>query len=288
MNKLDYLSILNELKNIDISKFKYKDNVTKSELICKEHGVFKRSIKQIKKGILCPLCSDRITNTEKYIEKCKLIHDNKYNYSTTFYKNSRTRIEIKCDTHGSFKLFPIQHLRGQDCKKCKLEESKKDFIRKASLIHNYDYSKVNYINNKTSIIVICNKHGDFLVRPDNHLNLNNGCPKCNSSKGELAISEYLNNLQIEYYIQKKFDDCKYKYKLRFDFYLPKYNLCIEYNGIQHYEAVEYFGGKKSLEYNIIKDNIKKKYCLENKIILFIIKYNDNIENKSLELKNYFK
>lgn len=67
--------------------------------------------------------------------------------------------------------------------------------------------------------------------------------------------------------------------LPFDFYLPDYNLCIEFNGIQHYRAVEYFGGVKKFKAQQKNDKIKKKYCDDNNISLIIIRYNEIIEHK---------
>lgn len=68
------------------------------------------------------------------------------------------------------------------------------------------------------------------------------CPKCNFSKGESITESWLADNNIKYIPQKTFDNCRYKYVLRFDFYLPEYNLLIEYQGRQHYESVEVFGG----------------------------------------------
>ena len=65
--------------------------------------------------------------------------------------------------------------------------------------------------------------------------------------------------------------------LRFDFYLPKYNICIEYNGVQHYKKVEIFGGDKAFEEQKKRDKLKREYCKKNNIKLIEIAYNDNIK-----------
>lgn len=65
----------------------------------------------------------------------------------------------------------------------------------------------------------------------------------------------------------------------FDFYLLKYNLCVEYQGKQHYETVEFFGGEKEFEIRQKHDKIKRNFCKKNKIVLLEIKYSDNIESK---------
>ena len=106
------------------------------------------------------------------------------------------------------------------------------------------------------------------------------CPKCNSSRGETKIDKYLKDNNIKYESQKKFDECKYKNKIPFDFYLPDYNLCIEFDGVQHFEPVNKFGGEEALKINKEKDSIKNKFCKDNNIDLLRIHYTEinNITN----------
>lgn len=91
------------------------------------------------------------------------------------------------------------------------------------------------------------------------------------------------------YIEDKysFDDCIYKRKLRFDFYLPDYNVCIEFQGLQHYIAVDYMGGDVDFQNRQIRDNIKKEYCKSNNIYLIEIPYN-KIENINDILEKHLK
>ena len=164
---------------------------------------------------------------------------------------------------------------------CKNKYSKL-FLEKSNKMHNnfYSYDKVSYINNKTEVIIMCPYHGDFLQRPDMHIQ-GQGCPKCNRSKGESMIENYLIYNNIKYICQMKFDDCKYKNKLLFDFYLPTLNTCIEYDGEQHFRP-HHLWGEKNFNLIKIRDKIKNIYCEENNIILLRIKYNENINEK---LKN---
>ena len=112
-----------------------------------------------------------------------------------------------------------------------------------------------------------------------------GCPFCKESKGEKIIKNFLIDNNISFEQQKKFDDCKYKLKLPFDFYLSELNICIEYDGLQHYKCIKIFGGEKN--FNLIKkrDEIKNDYCEKNNINLIRIKYNENINEKLYFLKN---
>lgn len=100
---------------------------------------------------------------------------------------------------------------------------------------------------------------------------------CLVSSGELKIGEILNNLHIKYVRQKSFQDCKIKNVLRFDFYLPEYDTCIEFQGKQHYMPIDYFGGEEQFNALVVRDETKKRYCNKNNIQLVEIKY-DEIDN----------
>ena len=64
------------------------------------------------------------------------------------------------------------------------------------------------------------------------------------------------------------------YPLKFDFYLPDYNCCIEYDGKQHFEPIDYFGGKNGFIKTQERDDIKNQYCKNNDIKLIRIPYTD--------------
>jgi hypothetical protein len=105
------------------------------------------------------------------------------------------------------------------------------------------------------------------------------------------VENYLKNNQIEYESQKKFDNCLYKTNLVFDFYLPKYNTCIEYNGIQHYTSIDIFGGDDALKLNKLRDSIKVEYCKKNNINLIIIKQDKkhmNLSDVEYQINNISK
>jgi hypothetical protein len=116
------------------------------------------------------------------------------------------------------------------------------------------------------------------VKPGNIL-AGKGCPRCNESHGEKNIGSYLSMNNITYIPQCTFDGCKDKRKLPFDFYLPELNICIEYDGEQHFKAVDYFGGKEGLKIRQLHDQIKTDYCKNNNISLLRIKYDENKEEK---------
>lgn len=163
------------------------------------------------------------------------------------------------------------------------------FIEKCNITHKnyFDYSKCEFIHSKSKVIIICPKHGFFKQISNNHLN-GNGCSKCSISTCESEILYFLEENNIKYISQHKFDGCKNINHLLFDFYLPDYKICIEYNGQQHYEVVDYFGGIEALNKQKINDDIKVKYCIDNKIKLLIIRYTDNILNMLVNLQEKIK
>jgi very-short-patch-repair endonuclease len=265
----------------------YKNTLTKVKIICPKHGVFEQTPGNHYSGKGCKLCVGNVSlKNSGFVKKSKKIHGDKYDYSNVEYKNNRTNVEIICPEHGCFLQLPTHHMKGSGCVECACKKrgennSKElsEFIKDSKKIHRdkYEYSKVIYKTNKIKVKIICSKHGLFKQRPDHHL-MGSGCPVCRESKGEREISKLLKDGGVNFESQKKFDNCKYISKLSFDFYLPKHNLCIEYNGRQHYEPIDYFGGEKTFELQKKRDESKEKFCKENKIELLIIKYDELIEN----------
>lgn len=100
----------------------------------------------------------------------------------------------------------------------------------------------------------------------------NGCPLCLSSNGESRIKTILEEWGIEYESQKTFENCKSVKKLRFDIFLPKYNVLIEYDGVQHFKPIKFFGGIKRFNDLKEKDEIKNNYANEKNILLLRIPY----------------
>lgn len=109
-----------------------------------------------------------------------------------------------------------------------------------------------------------------------------GCPKCSHSKGENEIARYLDSKNVEYKTQHWFSDCRNIRPLPFDFYLSKYNACIEFQGMQHYAPIDFKNRTVSDDECIIeryeelkkRDQIKRDYCTKNKIALLEISYKD--------------
>lgn len=296
--KLDIVSMIKKSNRMHNNKYDYslveyetvKDII---KIICPEHDIFTQSISNHLSGKGCKLCGyEKISNIKtkdynRFINESIKVHGKRYDYSLCKYINCDTNVTIICTEHGEFKQNPGVHLKGCNCPKCgygNASKSKtsntKEFIKKSNIIHNelYNYKLVKYRNSKTKVDIICNKHGIFRQTPNSHIN-GGGCLKCYSSKGELKIEEILIKNNILLHTQKTFKECVDRGKLKFDFYLPEYNMCIEYDGKQHFESVEQFGGLDGFNDRERKDSIKNKYCEKNNIKLLRIPYWDfnNIE-----------
>lgn len=275
----------------DYSKVIYTNSITKVILVCKEHGEFKMTPNQhVFCRSECPMCHPKVRTTEEFVKKAISVHGKKYDYSNTRYINSYTKVEIFCNAHnGYFTQKPSDHINTGGCEYCgkievgkKLAMSKEEFVRRAKLIHKnqYNYDNVIYVNSKTKVKIFCNKHKFvFEKTPAVHVNGVSGCPKCGDSNGEKEVGRILEINGLFFEKQKKFIDCKYKNQLPFDFYLPRFNTCIEFDGVQHFIPIEFWGGEEGFKKIIIRDQIKNDYCGKNNIRLLRIKYNENIEEK---------
>jgi len=230
--------------------------------------------------------SKRHTKLE-FINISNNIHNFKYLYDDVLYENNKTPVKILCKIHDYFYQRPDSHMRGVGCKFCGEEKYKITQRKKIDVVisdfnkyhnFNFEYDMTTYKNAHTKIKIFCKKcKSNFTQTPNTHLRC--GCPICNESKGEKIISNFLLENNILFDRQKTFSDCIYKSKLYFDFYLPEYNICIEFDGAQHYVPVDFFGGVDNLIVTKKRDTIKNNFCEENNINLIRIKYDDDIIEK---------
>lgn len=227
------------------------------------------------------------------IERAEKVHGDKYDYSKLNYNSPKEKVTIICDEHGEFNQRLHDHLNGAGCKICgnrdkinPLKLNTAEFVRRANEMHGefFDYSQVEYVNDNTKVDIICPIHGVFKQLPGSHARDGQGCPRCRMSKGERSIMNILNKNNISYIHQKCFEGCRYIRKLPFDFYLPKLNIMVEYDGIQHFEPVRFNGmdrkeAEKLFCLTKLKDSIKDGFCIQNNIKLYRIDYTQNIEEE---------
>jgi hypothetical protein len=255
----------------------YKNNKTDVIIICKKHGEFKQTPNNhtnYEQG--CPSCyGGKQIDTAEFIKRAIKKHGKLYAYFSTNYKNMHDDVEIVCSVHGSFWQSPDSHLRGFGCRRCSRVYCLEDFVKKANEIHKfkYNYSKTNYKESNSKVEIICVEHGSFWQTPNNHLG-GHGCSMC-LNKNEQLVSEVLADLKIHYLRCKDNKLIINGKKFYPDFFIPLFNLIIEYNGAQHYEPICFNNiskekaNKKFLN-QLIRDDLLRGYCKENNINLLEI------------------
>jgi Zn ribbon nucleic-acid-binding protein len=283
----DEYSVLENYTNTEV-KILMKHNKCGNEYFVTPHSFLD--------GRKCPKCfGTHKKPTEEFKQEVLDLVSDEYTVLGE-YVGTAKNILIKHNKCGNeFKMAPISFLRGQRCPKCGIErrinirrKSQEKFEQEVYDLVKDEYLILeNYVNDNTKILMKHNHNGcdyTFKVRPHDFLG-GSGCPKCNESKGEKSIRNYLKEKSINFITEYTFKDCKYKRKLPFDFYLPDLNICIEYDGQLHYpeelldQQLEYY--KNSIERTQITDPIKTEYCNSNSIKLIRIKYDEDI-NKRLE------
>jgi very-short-patch-repair endonuclease len=256
------------------SKYTYTESVyvsakTKLNITCPIHGLFQATPdNHIRRKSGCPKCNGGVKGSrDAFVKTSMNRHENKYDYSLVVYKNNKTAVNIICPRHGLFQQTPSDHLY-YGCFQCgreriiiKKTDTLSKFIAKATTTHGkiFDYSKVIYQKSNIKVEIICSKHGSFLQTPFSHIR-GSGCPRCKDSFGEKFIQNQLAVSEIKYIREKKFKDCCDIRALPFDFYLPEYNLCIEFDGIHHRKKSFFTDTDVTFDDRIRKDTIKTNYC----------------------------
>ena len=276
----------------DFSKTQYKGAFEKVIVTCPKHGDFKVTAHHLLDGGGCAKCAQENTGKQnsltrdEFINRSNLVHDNKYDYSEVEYNGVHNKVKIICPLHGEFLQAPHGHMTGSGCAECGFEliskgkiSNTKEFIKSAKIVHGkkYDYSLVDYKVNTLPVKIGCSIHGEFIQSPAAHLR-GQGCPVCQESTGEKLIDSILTKQKIKFSKQHKFLDCTNKKegrfcrKLPFDFYIPSKNICVEYDGIQHFKAIDIFGGDETFENQKKRDELKNQYCKKKGIKLIRIPY----------------
>lgn len=168
----------------DYSLVKYKNVDTKVKIICAEHGVFLQSPYVHESGSGCPKCIGRHKTQNEVIDLFRLAHGDRYDYSKVDFTKVNDKVEIICSEHGVFSQAATNHIAGQGCIKCSgtHQYTTEEAVSKFVDIHGYlyDYSLVDYINQKNKVKIICKQHGVFEQIPHSHHG-GAGCPSCASS-----------------------------------------------------------------------------------------------------------
>lgn len=310
--KYDYIYVKNkfEEKNYILLEEKYINIKFKMKYLCNVHKDY--GIQEVSFA--------RIISSESTCYKCKANNISDRQIKSNEYR--KKELKPICDKlnliYIDYKHVDGYLYAGFICKKHKekgVQYSRKDQLKKETIGCKYCSNKIIDINDlknhkglasnvevigkyiKSSIPIECKCKicGNIWKDTPNHLQSGRTCYCSYYSKGERKIADILNKNDVKFKPQYYFNDCIYNSKLFFDFYLPEYNICIEYNGEQHYKPINYFGGEDKFKIQQKRDNIKRKYCINNNILLIEIPYYEfkNIENiikinvlKSLETAGY--
>jgi hypothetical protein len=259
-----------------LDRVDYKGVLKKIKVGCKTHGYFTIRPTDLLHGSGCPKCAGKNKTTKEFNQEVISNFGDKWILDKVNYKSARSKIKVGCKIHGYWEVAPNNLLYGRGCPKCAgdnlsqtNEEFKNKIIKKFG--DKWILDKVEYKRSNIKIKVGCKTHGYFLTTPAALYN-GQGCPKCNSSKGEEKIAKWLGEHNIEYIPQYRFKDCKNKNPLPFDFYIPSKNTVIEFDGEQHYKPIKHFGGENRYLERVLNDRKKSNYCWENNITLIRIPY----------------
>lgn len=268
----------------DFSKFIYKNARTPSTVSCEKGHTWKVCYYSSMTGCGCPICAlddkaqkRRLSDSEVY-ENLKKTHPD-FDFSEFVYKKAQGKSKVKCSKGHVWYTTYEKLMLGRGCLECQIRTQEEAVKKLKEKRPEYDFSNFTYTTKNLKSTVICDKGHIFNIKYSKIME-GVGCPICKTSKGEYKIRKWLQKNNIEFESQKIFEDAKYKFNLRWDFYLPKYNTLIEYNGRQHYEFVgrwhkDLAGFRVQLE----RDILKSEYARENNIKQLVISYEefDDIE-----------
>ena len=237
-------------------KDEYENAHSKITIICDIHGEFQQVADYHLSGNGCRDCgkitiSEKNTRTqEEYIILCIEKHGDKYDYTSTKYTGCYNSIDYICKVHGLISQVANSHLR-HGCWDCavssrglNLRLTTDDFINRAIEMHGdkYDYSKSEYVDYTTDLIIICKEHGEFQQSPASHLRKRyiggGGCIKCSKtyfSKEQIQWLDYVkvSNQTIQYATNGKEHRIDGTQK-RADGFIPEINQILEFNGCYYH------------------------------------------------------
>ena len=270
-------------------KVNYVDYKTEVTITCPIHGDFKQRPSNHLKGHGCPHCAKNGVRPTLEAFRARF-SDKMINLSEFEYKRATDAGKCLCERCGNvWYTTPMSLMKGSGCPRCAKERrvmkrtsNIDEFIRKFQEKHgiNYDFSEAKYVNAITKMAVICPSHGKFFITPNDLLS-GHGCPICSSSRLESEVRKILSENGIAFEEQKRFEWLRLKKPLSLDFYLPKQNIAIECQGIQHYKAIERFGGEEELVRIKNRDFIKKELCEKQGITLVYYSKSDILLKEGL-------
>lgn len=197
------------------------------------------------------------------------------------YEHVRKNVTVKhVECGNEYTIRPDSLLRGSKCKKClhnrysvEYRKTTEEYSKELHEVSQGEYSLISEYDGAYTKVQLKHKEcgHEYWVTPHMFYR-GRRCPKWNFSKGEVLVEKVLNSLEVTFESQKEFDDLRSIKNLSYDFYIPEYNVVIEYQGKQHYKPVKHFGGEKTFKIQQKNDSIKREYAKEKGIHLLEIPY----------------
>lgn len=262
-----------------------QEYVTQNDVLLKGRAILNKDC--------CPNCAgkkasdvSRARRAHKYFTKLsEVCNDLGYTLITKQedYTDLHMIVKYICPIHGEKESTFDNLMRGHGCLECSYDSRFDGMRNSASDIEEYinsvdDNLLLNpdeYKNAFTrNLRIRCKCGNEYITSFSNFSRANvTRCPVCSSkeSVGEYRVRKFLEEHNVLFEQEKRFDDCRDKRSLPFDFFLPKYNICIEFDGLQHFEDL---GNFSRLDIVQKHDDIKNKYCAEHDIKLIRIPYYD--------------
>lgn len=177
-------AILTHGERYDYSQTEYTRSDQKLKIICREHGQFSQLPSHHTNGSNCPKCALRYSpTTEEFVEKCRVMYGDRYDYGKTVYNGAKEYITYECAVHGEVEQQAYDHISGHGCGWCSgvRNYSTEQWVTMAQHVHNnyYDYSKADYTTKDEKIVIICPVHAEFTQHAGSHLR-GVGCSGCAS------------------------------------------------------------------------------------------------------------
>lgn len=247
-------------------------------------NVYKVKPNNFLNGSRCPYCYGTSKKTDtQFKQEVKNLVGNEYTFLDS-YVDAKTKLKVKHNTCGNiYEVQPNTFLSAKRrCPYCfgTNKKTTAEFDAEVCDLVGNEYTFLDsYSGAKTKIKVKHNICGNiYEVQPTNFIQ-GYRCPYCSSSKGEDIINKILKLLGTSYECQKTFDDLSDKTNLSYDFFIPDQNILIEYQGIQHYQSVDHFGGEARFELQQKHDKMKDDYAKSHHYNLITVPYTEDTFSK---------
>lgn len=275
---------LSEVEKLVKNEYTFLENyVNKETKISVVHNLCKNKYSvspgAFLQGNRCPYCrSNRRKTTAEFKKEVYNLVGVEYSVISDYIGHHKP-ILLKHEKCGrTYSVAPSDFLKGRRCKQYYFNNCKKtnqEWLDQVKELAGDDYTFLEDYkgdNVKIRFRHICGS--THRVSPNNFIN-GTRCAACKESVGEANIRRFLTENDITFESQKSFKGLVLVKPLSYDFYLPNHNVLIEFQGVQHYQPVDLFGGEEGFKKQRIKDELKRRYAKENGLKLIEIPYTYN-------------